>query len=172
MVGLLLLNVMGYYAVFIGVQYHNDLTMGEALNSDQYDPAEAITIKIPVAIPYMVTNTDFERVDGKFEYQGGHYRLVKQKYANDTLTVVCVRDFENEKIELALANYVKTFTENPGSQKENKKITYSFIKDYLPQSFCLSTSTSGWTSDLQESDGELALVATFESSLIQPPERF
>lgn len=163
---------MGYYAVFLGVQYHNDLTMGNVLNADQYDPAEAITIKIPVAIPYMVTNTDFERVDGKFNYQGGSYRLVKQKYVNDTLTVVCVRDFENEKIELALANYVKTFSENPGGHQENKKITFSFIKDYLPQSFCMYTSTSGWTTDLLRSDGDLALISSFESSLIQPPERF
>jgi hypothetical protein len=45
---------------------------------------ETILLKIPVAVPYQIDSEGYERVDGEFEHQGEFYRLVKQKYQNDT----------------------------------------------------------------------------------------
>jgi hypothetical protein len=95
-IALLLLNITGYYLVFVALQYQNDITMIEVLDARQHDPFNTITIKIPVSIPYMNNRSDYERIDGAFEHQGEHYRLVKQKFDEDTLTVVCVKDIETK----------------------------------------------------------------------------
>src|SRR5215216_1584460 len=95
LLSLFLLNVIGYYAVFLGLQYRNGVAIKTSLDSDGYDESKLQVVKIPLTIPYMNDDDDFERVDGKFEHEGSVYRLVKQKYAKDTLSVVFLNDTEH-----------------------------------------------------------------------------
>lgn len=162
---------MGYYGVFLGMQYRNDTAMMQVLDANRYDESQTITIRIPVSIPYMNDNTAFERVNGTFKHHGEHYRLVKQRYSQDTLTVVCVKDHETKRIDEALTGYLKTFTDEPSGQGEHSRITLSFIKDYLPQGFSLSTTSTGWESAIAMVGYRINLIPTFTASLIHPPER-
>lgn len=153
------------------MQYRNDRVMVKVLDANEYSDYQTITLKVPVAIPYMQDNTDFARVDGKFEYQGEHYRLIRQKYAEDTLTVVCIRDHENERITQALSNYVKTFSDKGSEHNKSSKLTLSLIKDFLPHTFALSTLTSGWQMEVIQHSLDNHLVPTFTASVVHPPER-
>lgn len=116
---ILLLNTMGYYAVFIGMQYQLDLAAIEKLDANHYDVSQSVMIKLPISVPYMSDSEDFERVDGIIEHQGEHYRLVKQRYAKDTLTIVCIRDTERKKINDDISDYVKGFTDKEANQHNN-----------------------------------------------------
>ena len=167
---LLLLNVMGYYGVFLGLQYKNDREMVSKFDREDYSPEETITIKIPVSIPYAADYEDYIRVDGKFEHKGEVYRLVKQKLASDTLYVVCISDPENKRIGEALTSYVKTFTDTP-DQHSGSKVIVSFIKDYIPQTFSLQHNAEGWETDVVRQTSCLELVPSFTPSIIHPPER-
>ena len=161
---------MGYYVVFLGMQYRNDLTMSRTLDAEHYDNTKTLTLKIPVSIPYVADQSDYQRVDGKFKHGGEFYRLVKQKYARDTLTVVCVRDHENERISEALSNHVKTFIDNGSDSEESLKITVSFIKDFLSQKFSILTITPGWQSKITTSFFVDNLTSAFTALIVQPPE--
>lgn len=153
------------------MQYRNDVTMARVLDSELYRESQTITVKIPIAIPYMIDKPDFVRIDGNFEYQGIFYRMVKQKYERDTLTVICVQDFENARINQALSVYVKTFSDQANDQNQNSKMTISFIKDYLPQTFSLKTISSGWEADVVKDNICQILIPSFTSSVVHPPER-
>lgn len=166
-----MLNIIGYYGVFVGMQYRNDVTMARVFDADAYDNTRTFTIRIPVSVPYMADDADFKRVDGKFEYQGNHYRLVKQMYAKDTLTVVCVRDFETEKIAEALTDYAKSFTDQPSESNQTTKITISFSKDFLSETIGLSNDAAGWETDHTNFGFCLVLFSSFTSSVVHPPER-
>jgi len=146
LVVLLLLNVMGYYGIFVGLKYTNTLEVTQRINADDYDESETITIKIPLSIPYY-GDTDFERVDGEIEHEGRFYRLVKQKLQKDTLYIVCIRDTKAAHIHEALTDYVKTFTDQSADHSGIRTIQ-SFIKDYVPASFSLDAVATGWTSIL------------------------
>jgi len=162
---------MGYYVVFLGLQYQNDLTMSKALDADIYNQSNTITIKIPVSVPYMPDHPDFERVDGQFKHNGELYRMVKQRYANDTLTIVCVRDTEYKKIDLAFADYTRTFSDTATDSKPASKVTFSFIKDYLPISFEINSATHGWVLRVTHNSHYRNLIPTFFPSIIHPPEK-
>lgn len=161
---------MGYYVVFLGMQYRNDMTMSRTLDADQHDDNQTLTLKIPVSLPYVADQSDFQRVDGKFKHGGQSYRLLKQKYSKDTLTVVCVRDYENERISEALSNYVKTFIDSGPDSDESLKITVSFIKDFLPQKFSILTITPGWQSEVTTNIFVENLTSTFIPLVVHPPE--
>lgn len=168
---IVLLNTMGYYLIFLGFHYQNDLAMSKALDSDIYDQSNTITIKVPVSIPYMPYQSDFHKVNGQFEHNGELYRMVKQCYANDTLTVVCVRDTEHKKIDLALADYVRTFSDKATDSKPASKVSISFIKEYLPISFSINSATEGWALRVMHNSHYQNLIPTFSASIIHPPEK-
>ena len=163
------MNTMGYYAVFLGLQYKNSVAMTQRLDADQYDESQTITIEIPITVPYMTDDADFKRVDGIFEYQGEFYRLVKQKYAKEKLTVICIKDTENKRINEAMSEYAMSFADTGDDQ--SAKVTISFIKDYIPQTFSILTTSSGWQVDVVNDVYTNNLVPTFTTSVIHPPER-
>ena len=143
--------------------------MTARFDADQYDESQAITIKIPMSIPYLADDTEFKRVDGTYQYKGEFYRLIKQRYAQEMLTVICIKDTEKKRISQAITDYVMTFGDS-GEDQDNA-LTISFIKDYIPQTFAIITTSNGWQSDVVESIAINCLVSTFTSSVIHPPER-
>lgn len=172
LIGLFLLNVLGYYGLFFGLQYKNNLSINQQLDLDKYNEDQAITIKFPITIPYATDSRDFERVNGEFEYNGEFYRLVKQRLTRDTLHIICVKDLQSKRIHRALTTYVKTFSDKPVDNSQgSSKSTIDFIKDYLPQTLSFTNTLSGWMHELLKPEFVSFFVSEFCSSIIHPPER-
>lgn len=171
MIAILLLNAMGYYGIFMGMQYRNERMMNSSLDADAYDQANAITLKIPVTIPYIPDQTDFSRATGKFEHEGQLYRIVKQRYSQDTVTIICVKDIEHEKINTLLTAYVKTFTDNATDDPSHIKILISLITYYLSEPFFIRSMTNGWSTQIMLNTTKRILIPSFTASIIHPPER-
>jgi hypothetical protein len=168
---LLLLNVLGYYGVFVGLQYKNDREITKRLDTDIYSGSETVTIEIPVSIPYAVETSEFQRVDGKFEYQGAVYRMVKQRFANGTLFVVCIKDAKATQLNEALRDYVQTFADAPADSKSETATHLTLIKDYIKTSYSLKPSSEGWTSVVCHQTRPPVFIASFCASIVHPPER-
>ena len=120
----------------------------QRLDNHQYSEEETIVLSVPIAIPYLHDSKDYERVDGEFEYEGEFYRLVKQKYQSDTLYMVCIKDHTTKRIEQALTDYVKTFTDKPVDSKNSAKTTVDFVKDFLPFKISIFSISHGWNCPL------------------------
>lgn len=133
---LFLFNVGGYYFVFVGLQYHASLSVSQELDDNLYDHEEAFLFKIPLTLPYQITDNGYERVRGLVEHRGTFYRLVKQKYADDTLFVVCIRDHTQKIIDEELTKYARLSNDVPISQESSaqtgKSISFfsKFSKDF------------------------------------------
>lgn len=166
---LILLNTVGYYMVLVGLQHTNDVAMDQRLDADDYEASQTMTIKLPITVPYMSDNGDFERVNGKFQHNGEVYRLVKQRYANDTLTILCVKDRESKKIQDVLSHYVKSFTDKPVSQNPSKLAIF-FTKEYVQDIFTLKNLSPGWQTDVAPCVTCFDLLPSFSSSITHPPE--
>jgi hypothetical protein len=138
---------MGYYGVFLGMQYKNTRDIALRLDTQDFSERETITFKVPLAIPYMEDKA-YERANCEIEHNGEFFRLVKQKYENDTLYIVCIKNTERKEIKKALADYVYSFTDKPVEPGGQTKTIPSFIKDYLPTEFRLESSVAGWSNAL------------------------
>jgi hypothetical protein len=144
LVFLLLFNAMGFYGLLQGLRYKTTLELEQRLDNHQYSVDETTLLKVPIAVPYAIHADSYERVYGEFEHEGEYYRLVKQKYQNDTLYMVCIKDQTTKRIEQALTDYVKTFTDKPVDSKNTAKNFTSFIRDFLPTLIGISTGANGW----------------------------
>lgn len=171
LITLMLFNVLGFYGLFEGMKYQNRRVLINRLDTSEYDADETITLSIPMVIPYSVDHLGFERVNGEFEHQGEFYRLVKQRFAKDTLFVVCVKDPNSKRIHQALKDYVKTFTDNPSNDKSSSKTTFASIKDYFLCVFCMDVQSLGWTHNIDWKNASKEFQSSFFPCIIHPPER-
>ncbi|MBL0742559.1 hypothetical protein [Chryseolinea lacunae] len=167
---LLLLNVMGYYGVFMGLSYKNSQDLMARFDSEDYGVQETVTLKVPLAVPYAMDNNHYERVDGELEHDGEVYRLVKQRLSQDTLYIVCYKDNQSKRINQALADYVKTFTDKPVDAKSHSKIFQNFIKDYISSAVDVESATGGWENLLSFFSHE-SFYSDSNPSLIKHPPR-
>lgn len=142
---LILFNILGFYGVLVGLRYKAQKDLVQRLDEDQYRQDETITLKVPLSIPYYADDDRYERVNGEIEHQGEFYRLVSQKIVRDTLYVVCIKDSKSKQIRKALTDYVKTFTDQPVDGKHHSKTMVSFLKDYIPSYFSISSESHGWS---------------------------
>ncbi len=144
--------------------------MNAKLDAHEYDESQAITLELPMNVPYLNDDVEFERIDGVFEYKGESYRMVKQKYAKGVLMLVVIKDTENKRINEAIQDFVMSFAES-GNDDQGPGLTISFIKDYIPQTFSILTTSFGWQSDVVNNMATNDLIPTFTASVIHPPER-
>lgn len=164
---LLLLNVMGYYGVFMGLKYQHTSDLTQRLDDSDTELA-TVTLKVPLTVPYY-GDTKYERVNGEIEHNGEFYRLVKQKFEKDTLYIVCVKDFRSKQIKQALKDYVKNFSEH-SSDVPNTKNLPGFIKDFINSEFSISSSNTGWSYDFQFGLTESLFDTISLTSNSPPPE--
>jgi hypothetical protein len=168
---LLLFNAMGFYTIFIGLEYKNEARLLQSFDNDSYDLNNTITIKVPVSIPYASNQEEFERVNGEFNYQGYSYRMVKQKYAMDTLHIICVKDVEGKRIHQALGDYVKNLVGQAPVTKGNGKVVLSFLKDYFQPLFAVVHTCTGWSSTIQLHSANSNFLSFYFADIVHPPER-
>jgi hypothetical protein len=169
LVALILFNVMGFYGVLVALRYQNEQSFLGSLDNGHYNASQTRLIKIPLAIPYAMEQQEYERVNGDFNFEGNHYRLVKQRLANDTLYVVCILDHGTNKLNQALTEYVKTFKDDMTHGKTASKVSLSFSKDYIGASFNLGTSSMGWSNDIQLTTSIEHYYSAQVPSIVQPP---
>ena len=131
---------------------------------------QEVTFKLPLTVPYSTDSKEYSRVDGEFEHNGEVYRLVKQRLQSDTLYIVCVKDITTKRINQALTDYVKSFTDKPINSKGNSKTIQNLIKDFLCCSISIKKQTDGWekTISFHFIEHHYELVT---SSLTGPPPR-
>jgi hypothetical protein len=171
MLVLFLLNVLGFYGVFVGLQFKYAQEANDQLDAEQYSSADAMTFRIPLTVPYSTDHQDYERINGEFEHDNEVYRLVKQKLFRDTLYIVCVKDSKSKKINQALVDYVKTFSDKPVNAKQhNGKQVLSFIKDYVTTGVSVESESSGWNKSFRYEDFTHHYLS-FHSSRIKYPPR-
>jgi len=169
LIAILLLNTTGFYVILVSMQYRHDVAVMKALDADRYDATQTVILKLPISVPYVAGKGNFERMDGVIEHEGEHYRLVKQKYADDTLTMVCIRDTGRKNISEGMADYVKSFTDKAAGHHHSDKPAVSFIKDYLPHYTVVKSLTAGWESPILHRSLDRILIPSFEPSVIHPP---
>jgi hypothetical protein len=165
---LVLFNALGFYGILVGIQYQSGRDLETRLDNEQYDPAETVTLKFPMTLPYQMDRESYERVDGKVAHKGEFYRLVKQKLAKDTLYIVCIKDSDGKRIAKALSDYVQTYTDKPADGKHGVK-TFSLIKDFLPTQIALQSSSAGWNHQVNFPAAAVFYNSIPASHAIPPP---
>ncbi|MEO7696787.1 MAG: hypothetical protein ABIS36_22670 [Chryseolinea sp.] len=142
-----LFNIGGYYLVFWGLRSHANTDLLRRLDADKYSTDDLVVLSIPMSLPYPNQETSYQRVDGKFEYKGEYYNLVKQRMENDTLFIVCIKNRQEKQLVNALNEYSDLANNLPSSAKHTLDLFGKLFKDYTIHTFSV-TSYEGWCTQI------------------------
>jgi hypothetical protein len=126
---LILMNVMGYYALLVGLQYRNALSLSEKFDQGGY--AESETGSIKIYQPGLPGSDQYSRIDGEFEKDGQVFRLIKQRHYQDTFHIVFIKDERGTLIKHALSDYARAFSEKTQDDDSKLIVLPVFIREYL-----------------------------------------
>ena len=141
-------NLGGYYFLFWVLKAKTNQELSIQLDEGDFDQSETIEIKIPITLPYPLQSNGFERQTGQFVYKQEHYQLVKQKYENDTLTVVCVRDIQTKRLTRAMDFFGEASTQQPLSDG-SVNISMKIFQEYISDVSTFLEETTGWSKRIQ-----------------------
>lgn len=122
----------GYYLFYFSYKYKVESDWVVSLHTADRAFNKEHLIKIPLIIPYMPDQEDFHNTNTSFRKNGKTYRVVKQRYVQDTLQVVYVPDTALNKLDQTIKGWIATLTDGIDQEASNGKvIPKNFIKDYL-----------------------------------------
>jgi hypothetical protein len=165
---LVLLNVFGYYGIFVGLQYSNTREMIRQFDADIYDNEEVRTFKIPQQSTQ--SSETYERVDGVFEKHGDVFRLIKQRLYRDTFHIVYMKDKTATAIKNTIQHYVQSFSDHSQDESQTTMLPI-FIREYFSRPFKIEHISMGFQSDTRKESPIPVFIDSFMSSIVHPPER-
>ena len=164
-----LMNSIGFYALVANLERVHDQKISDQLDEDEYSGSDAITLKVPFSLPYSTFSDRYERVSGKIEYEGDHYYMIKHKFHNDTLFIVCVRNARLAEINYAYQNLATAAGDQHDGKSSNKTAAQFQVKDLET---CTGIHVNANLFQLESIELPLytfSAIAISDSPLEQPP---
>jgi hypothetical protein len=166
-----LFNVGGYYFVFYGIAQHSKKKLVHRFDNETYSAEETITLAISITMPYPIFTDDYQRVNGEFEHNGEHYKLIKQKLDGDSLYIVCYKDRTTKRILDAFSDFAKFSNDLPLSSENSLAFMGKVIKDYEPVQKAEPIGYAGWSHSIELSQPVFRLLDREYVVFSPPPEQ-
>jgi hypothetical protein len=119
---LIVFNWVGYKLYIALAQREADQQLVASLDNHNYSEEELISIKFPTGhLSYNISNSDFERVDGKIEINGEEYNYVKRRLVNDSLELLCIPNKKSTALNTARDEFFRLVNglQHSGHSKAN-----------------------------------------------------
>jgi hypothetical protein len=121
----------GYYVAYFSFRLQIENHWSEKIYSENQGEFEERIMEIPLSIPYMADEEEFRATNTSFQKDGQYYRVIKQRYINDTLQIVYVPDSAKRNLDSTIKQWVSSLVQDelPDSGS-NSLLVKIFVKDY------------------------------------------
>jgi len=151
-----------------------DKKIAYSINTNTYDEDALIEIKVALNMPYLLSERNFVRIDGKIELNGMQYNYVKRKVTGDTLYLLCLPNLLKTQLSDSKTKLAKNFSDLPGNKKNGESASVkkqSSISEYnniVTQQFACSQKSY---SEVTSNDFVCAVITSvFIKAPTQPPD--
>ena len=98
-----------------------------------YDDSVTEMMEIPLSLPYMANQEYFQVTNLAMEVEGELLRVVKQRYQNDTLQLVYIKDHQQQQLEDQVNDWIKSITDQSPQNKQDRNQLFAklFPKDFI-----------------------------------------
>ena len=129
---LLLFNIAGYRLLFDVAEHRATAGLITAVEKEQFDVSELITITVPLSLPYQTDWTDWERVRGEIEMDGITYQYVQRKVSGGQMMLQCLPNNQQAKIESARDRFFELANSFQAGNGDKKGATGNAVKFSKP----------------------------------------
>ncbi len=125
----------GYFLVFFTSMATQNISWERKIWEEEIDHSQTESIAVPLSIPYMANQEDYQITNTSMELEGKYVRVIKQRYQNDTLHVVIVHDSQKQKTVNLISDWVKSLNKSDGSEPSGQNGAFVQL---LPKHFTAS----------------------------------
>ena len=135
LLGIFLFNWCGYRLVTSFLENKANTQLQAALDNNEYNESDLISIKIPSSLPYNISSSQFEKVEGEVLVNGVTYKYVKRRIINDSLELMCIQNITKTRLQNSRDNFFKLVNDlqhNSQNKKQdsNSNIAKNILSDY------------------------------------------
>lgn len=120
----------------------------------------------------MANQEEFQTTNLSMEVEGEFLRVVKQRYQNDTLQIVYLRDHKQQKLENQVEDWIKSIVDDSPKNNQDRSQLFAkfFPKDFMGNEFF---TLKTWTLNLPIGtikSGQIDYTDIFLSQKSPPPQ--
>ncbi|MCQ6960741.1 hypothetical protein [Mucilaginibacter aquariorum] len=119
MLAVLMFNMGGYMLLFQYFINESDQFANEQIGKGYYKPEELVEIKIPVRMPYVQEQRQYENISGQIQLKGNCYNYVALKMTRDTMYVKCIPNYTKTKLVNDNVITAKEISDSPLAKKNH-----------------------------------------------------
>ena len=132
----------GYQAAYFSRHFQNEKNWSDRIYGSEELHLQAEVLEIPLTMPYMPDQDGFSETNSTFERDGKLFRIIKQRYHQDTLQIVFVPDFEKQDIRRLLSSWMES-SDQPSIPTQGFTAPHPEFKPYVPHDFDLVLPIAG-----------------------------
>jgi hypothetical protein len=124
-------NLFGYKLWLNYMERKADQHLEMAMDNNQYNPEELVSVKKSLHLPYYNNTKEFTRMDGEIEVDGTFYKYVKCRIYNDSLELLCLPNTQKTKLVQAKEDFFKITADIQKKNSEKNKSNSNSLKKML-----------------------------------------
>lgn len=126
---------LGYYGFYLAITHQFDQQWHTKVYEDKLIGEELLHAAIPLSIPYQPDQPEYKPVSAKLEIDGNYYRIVRQKYVQDTLHVIYVNDIVQQDLKQSMNEWLASIYQKPVSDSQGLQFWKVLAKDFIIDDF-------------------------------------
>jgi len=168
----LMFNMGGYMLLFQYFIKQSDNIANEQISKGLYKSSELVEVKIPVRMPYVQEQLEYQNISGHIELNGNSYNYVAMKMTRDTMYVKCIPNYEKTRLVSEKVILAKEISDLPLNKKSHAPLMKKseVDNDYNYSSFYYELYTPIIAFNTSFLKTTPKLLDTHLSKLIQPPD--
>jgi hypothetical protein len=119
MLAVLVFNTGGYMLLYQYFIHESDQFANEQISKGYYKPEELVEIKIPIRMPYVQEQREYENISGQIQLKGNCYNYVALKMTRDTMYVKCIPNYTKTKLVNDNVITAKEVSDSPLAKKNH-----------------------------------------------------
>lgn len=143
---------MGYYPFLSLVTQQLSRNTQKKIESNIHDIGGNMIIKMPMSLPYGPDSNEYQPISGEITYQDTVYQFIKQRFYQDTLYVVCIRDYHTTEAKGKVVDYLKSLSSQNKQEDNSLKIVASLAKYFFPTTQSVYFLNAGYATNFSFSE--------------------
>jgi hypothetical protein len=168
----LVFNMGGYMLLFQYFIKQSDSIANEQISKGLYKSSELVELKIPVRMPYVEEQLEYQNICGHIEVSGNSYNYVAMKMTRDTMYVKCIANHEKTRLVSEKVIMGKEISDQPLNKKNHLPVMKKseIAPDYNYSSFDYKISVPEIPFNNVFCKTTPQILHTYLSKPIQPPD--
>lgn len=146
-----------------------------ALDNNDYNESDLISIKVPYNLPYSMNSDQFEKTEGEVLINGITYKYVKRRLHNDSLELLCIQNTAKMQVQNSRDNFFKLVNDlkhNSQNKKQdsNSNTAKNILSDYSNDQEYFSFAVLAVKKDIHSTYTSVNIPVISLSPQEQPPD--